>query len=269
MNKKNIYLLALLISAFSSNLFAQQLTTTGAMNKMGKTGFAPVIWLDTISNKSHLYALGPYEKLQGEITVVDGKPFYVTAYEEGKSKISQSWDIKSPFFVQANVANWQAFKLTSDISSVADIQAIVSKIARENGYDTSVPFPFKLEGVLEQATFHVVTPRSPDVIGYRENVKQQLFPFSDIKGQIIGFYSEKHQGVFTGSKSFIHVHFLKDDQTFMGHLDKIITSQSSLTLYLPAKNKSSKIRVNDTDFSKGRLGLQHDQNFTVIYAMGW
>jgi len=242
MKKNTIYIIALLVSALSNNLFAQQLTTTGAMNTMDKTGFAPQIWLDTINNKSHLYALEPYEKLQGEITIVDGKPFFVTAYIEGKSKIGQSWDIKSPFFVSANVTNWKAFELTDDISSVSDIQTIVADIAKANGYDTNTPFPFKLEGLLEQATFHIVTPRSNDITGYRENVNQQLFPFDNIKGQIIGFYSENHQGIFTGSKSFIHVHFLKNDQTFMGHLDKIKTSKSNLTLYLPSKSTSSTIR---------------------------
>jgi len=264
MKIKIIPLAVLLLSTLSNNLLAQQITATGAMSTMAKTGFAPQLSLDTLKNKTHLYGLGPYEKLQGEITIVDGKPFYATAYEAEKSTVSQSWNIKTPFFVQANVAHWQAFEITDDLASVGDIQTAVTTIAKANGYDLNIPFPFKLEGTLAEATCHIVTPRSPEIEGYRENVKQQLFSFKETSGQLIGFYSQNHQGIFTGSKTFIHVHFLKEDHTFMGHLDKVKATKSNLKLFLPAKKTMSGIQVNDTDFSKGKLGLKHEINLTDL-----
>lgn len=254
-----LYIALLLVGFIYQNGCAQQsgkVYTVGAMNKMGKTNFKTQVWLDTIPDKSHLYGMGPYDRMKGEIMVFDGKPFYASAFEEGKAMVGQSWDIRSPFFVYANVSEWREFELSGDISSVEDIQNKVAAIAQKNGYVLKEPFPFKIIGNLDTITTHIVTPRSSDVEGYRAGVKQQLFTFNNSKGSLLGFYSEKHQGIFTSSKSFVHVHYLSDDQTFMGHLDKINTDVKLLTLYLPIQQKNYKtgLRVNDTDFSKGRLG---------------
>lgn len=254
-----LYVALLLVALISQVGLAQQsgkVYTVGAMNEMGKTNFKTQVWLDTLPDKSHLFGMGPYDRMKGEIMVFDGKPFYASAFKEGKAMVGQSWDIRSPFFVYANVSEWQAVELSGDITALEDIQNQVAAIAKKNGYDTEVPFPFKIIGSFDSLTTHIVTPRSPDVDGYRTDVKQQLFSFDNSTGSLLGFYSEKHQGIFTSSKSYIHVHYLSDDQTFMGHLDKINTAVKALTLYLPARPKSYKtgLRVNDTDFSKGRLG---------------
>ena len=244
----------------------QNFATVGAMNQMLKTNYMPQIWLDTLTNKSHLYGLGPYGKLQGEITIVDGKPFYASAFEKGKPVIGQTWHMKSPFFVSANVENWNVFEISDSITSVKKIQQIVASIAKSKGYNTALPFVFKIRGVFDSITNHIVTPRSAEVEGFRPKVKEQNFSFKNVSGEIIGFYSEKHHGVFTGSKSNIHVHFLKDDLTFMGHLDKINTAKNSLKLYLPAKfnSNTSFLKVNDTDFSKGRLGNIQELNLNDL-----
>jgi len=254
-----LYVALLLIALVSQESHAQlsgKVYTVGAMNDMGKNNFQTQLWLDTLPDKSHLFGMGPYDRMKGEIMVFDGKPFYASAFEEGKAVVGQSWDIRSPFFVYANVSDWEAFELSGDITGLGDIQNQVAAIAKKNGYDTKESFPFKIIGNFDSLTTHIVTPRSPDVEGYRADVKQQLFSIDNSTGSLLGFYSEKHQGVFTSSKSYIHVHYLSDDQTFMGHLDKINTAAKALTLYLPAKAKSYKtgLRVNDTDFSKGRLG---------------
>lgn len=254
-----LYVALLLIALVSQDGLSQQsgkVYTVGAMNEMGKTNYKTQVWLDTLPVKSHLFGMGPYDRMKGEIMVFDGKPFYASAFKEGRALVGQSWDIRSPFFVYANVSKWEAFELSGDIESLEDIQYTVATIAQNNGHDIMEPFPFKIIGKFDGVTTHIVTPRSPDVEGYRAEIKQQVFEFIDSNGSLLGFYSEKHQGIFTSSKSFIHVHYLSDDQTFMGHLDKINTAVKALTLYLPAKPKSYKtgLRVNDTDFSKGRLG---------------
>jgi len=253
-----LYVALLLIALVSQDGLAQKsgkVYTVGAMNEMGKNNFQTQVWLDTLPDKSHLFGMGPYDRMKGEIMVFDGKPFYTSAFEEGKAVMGQSWDIRSPFFVYSNVSNWQAFELSGDITALEDIQNKVAAIAEKNGYDTKEPFPFKIIGNFDAITTHIVTPKSPDVEGYRADIKQQLFTFNNSKGSLLGFYSEKHQGIFTSSKSYIHVHYLSDDQTFMGHLDKIDTNVKSLTLFLPVqKSYKTGLRVNDTDFSKGRLG---------------
>ncbi|MGB5377202.1 hypothetical protein, partial [Muriicola sp.] len=96
-----LYEVLLLVALVSQVGLAQEsgkVFTAGAMNEMGKTNFKPQIWLDTLPDKSHLFGMGPYDRMKGEIMVFDGKPFYASAFEEAKALVSQSWDIRSPFF---------------------------------------------------------------------------------------------------------------------------------------------------------------------------
>jgi acetolactate decarboxylase len=230
------FYLTLAIILVSVPLHAQtpKVNVVGAMKAMGNT-YDLNISLDTISSKDHLYGMGPYDKMKGEITVVDGKPYYASAFEEGQYEIGEDWNIKSPFFVYSNVRKWNAFKIEEEFKSVSDIQERVATIAKENGYDMNRPFAFKIKGEFDALTVHIVTPRLPEVEGYREGVTFQKFSFENTKGEIVGFYSQHHQGVFTGSKSFVHVHFITKDKKFMGHLDKINTKGNTYKPYLPKK----------------------------------
>ncbi|MDF0708354.1 acetolactate decarboxylase [Flagellimonas okinawensis] len=235
MTLKNLSL-AFLSIVFFSQLHAQssKVRPIGAMKDMGNT-YDIHIWLDTLSNKKHLYGMGPYDKMKGEITVVDGHPYYASAFTEGAYQVGESWDIKSPFFVYGSVDQWKMFKIEGVFNSVGDIQQKVEQIAQEYGLDSNQAFPFRVTGNFDDLTAHIVTPRLPEVDGYREGVKSQKFSFKDTKGELIGFYSKNHQGIFTHTDSFVHIHFLMKDKTFMGHLDQITTAQKTFKLYLPKR----------------------------------
>lgn len=207
-----------------------------------------------------MLAIGPYDKMKGEITVFDGKPFFATALVKDKAIVGQNWDMRSPFFVYSNVKDWKEFSLIGPLNSPLEIQEKVADIAKSKGYDLKKPFAFRIAGIFDQITAHIVTPRTPEIVGYKPDVKSQKFFLENNIGELLNFYSEQHQGIFTGTKSFVHVHFLRDDQTFMGHLDEIGTGHQSFKLYLPKKQPVVKtaMQVNGTDFSKGRLGnIQH------------
>lgn len=45
-------------------------------------------------------------------------------------------------------------------------------------------------------------------------------------GTILGFFSKRHQGVYTHHDSFVHLHFLTDLKTETGHVDAIKIAQS-------------------------------------------
>lgn len=211
-----------------------KVVTIGAMNTMGKD-YEPKVWLDTISNKTHLYGMGPYDRMKGEIMVFDGKPFYASAFVEGKAQVGVSWDIYSPFFFYSNVNQWEVFDLDDSISSVTELQKSIEALAKRNGYNLDKPFPFRIKGIFDEITLHIVTPRNPDVEGYIPDRKQQVFDFEQTPGELLGFYSQHHEGIFTHGASFMHVHFISDDYTFMGHVDKLI-SNGTLKLYLPVNN---------------------------------
>lgn len=240
----------------SSTIFAQntQVKNIGSMADMGKENFAPHIKLDTISNKKHLYGMGPYGRMQGEISVFDGKPYYSSVDDSGRGIVAANWEIESPFFVYANVENWSEYSFSTAINSLDDIQKIVAETAQKNGYDLKKPFPFRIIGTYENMTTHIVIPRSAEIKGFQEGKKQADYLHYNQTGELLGFYSEQHQGVYTPKNSFVHIHFISEDAATMGHLDKITQSKAEFKLLLPSKNTSLNQKVNDTDFSKGRLG---------------
>ena len=77
MRQFKLYITLLLIGFISYNGNSQQpgkVHTVGAMSEMGKNNFKTQVWLDTIPDKAHLFGMGPYDRMKGEIMVFDGKP---------------------------------------------------------------------------------------------------------------------------------------------------------------------------------------------------
>jgi acetolactate decarboxylase len=220
---------------FSITVFAQipVVRSVGSMSNMGKENFAPHINLDTISTKSHFFGMGPLGRMQGEITVLNGKPFEASVNEKGEGVVQENWAIEAPFFVYANVTKWKKYPFSAKITNLDDLQKAVAQIAQQNGFDLQQPFPFRLTGTITSLTTHIVMPRSPEIAGYRADKKQADYDLVNQKGELLGFYSEKHQGIYTHKDSFIHVHFVSKDQKTMGHVDKINDKTAKMALYLP------------------------------------
>ncbi|MCP9757584.1 hypothetical protein EGI26_20675 [Lacihabitans sp. CCS-44] len=216
---KTLSLVSLLF--ICTKAFGQNVKNIGSMYSMGKENFAPHIKLDTISNKKHLFGMGPYGKMQGEISVFDGKPFFSSVDEKGRGIVSANWAIESPFFVYANVTKWQKYKLNLSFQNLDELQKAIENLAKEKGHVTENPFVIKIKGNFDQLTTHIVMPRSTEIPGYQANKKQADYNFEQIEGEILVFYSQKHQGVYTHKDSFIHAHFLSKDKKTMGHIDKI------------------------------------------------
>jgi acetolactate decarboxylase len=152
--------------------FAQQVYYQGSMSGMDKDNFAPHIKIDTLTHKKHLFGMGPYGRMQGEITIFDGKPFYSSVDEKGRGMVSSNWEIESPFFVYANVENWAEYEVSAEFNTLEDIQKVVEETAQSKGYDLKKPFPFRIKGVFDIMTTHIVMPRSQEIKGYRSGKKQ-------------------------------------------------------------------------------------------------
>lgn len=228
----------------------------GAMRNMGAQNFKANISIDTLTRKG-LFGIGPYGTMQGEITVWNGRPLIAQVQADGSASVSQRWQTQAPFFVYANVNEWQKHEVMVRINSLADVQVAIENLIKEKGYSLFNPFPFRIETKVDELTTHVVTPRSSEVPGYMAGKNQFSYVYQNISGELIGFYSQQHQGIFTHKDSYIHVHFVSDDMTIMGHVDKITITERKVIIYLPSKSPATgsiKIKTNDTDFSKGRLG---------------
>jgi acetolactate decarboxylase len=179
-----------------------------------------------------LVALGPMAQLDGEITAVDGKLW--VSKVKGSKQLETSTDAQSAaaFLVWAHVTQWrEPVALSRAAKDHGALEAVIEQAAREAGLDTSQAFPFKLVGVADQIDYHVLAPLPAKGHGGHSghgapaastDHKSQAVNLKLVgkEATLVGFYSNKHEGVFTHRGSRVHLHVV-DADGHTGHVDEI------------------------------------------------
>jgi len=210
-----------------------QVMHSGAMSEMGKNGFAPTISLDSLQKYKHLIGLGPLGKMEGEITVLDGKMYGGKSLISGETVVANDWKVQAPFLVYADVANWEKIKLSGSAESMAELEEKIKEAALSAGINLEEPFFFRIEGSFDQMVTHIVTPRAPEIEGYVAGQNQKNYDHASDSGELIGVYSKIGQRIYTHHDSFMHVHFLNMGKDFTGHMDKFESNLDQLVIYFP------------------------------------
>ena len=237
--KHKTILLALTIFTLTSNSAIAQQTSgdvkiVGEMkNVMWKGQLSGSINLDTLTNKTHLYGLGPVEYLRGEILIVDGKSYKSTVVSGKTMKVEETYDLKAPFFGYAVISKWTEHELPDSVQSIPQLENYLDQTTK----NASRPFMFKLTGTVEQATIHVVNlPEGSKVSSPDEaHEGQKNYDLKNEQSEIIGFFSTEHKAIFTHHDTFLHMHLITKDRLKMGHLDKVVFKKGTVKLYLPAE----------------------------------
>lgn len=141
----------------SATGFAQtnypDVTIVGAMkNVMWKGQLYGTINLDTISNKAHLYGIGPIEYLKGELMILDGRSFKSTVVNDTTMKVEETYNSRAPFFGYTHISKWEEHLLPDSIITLEQLQNYLNKITGT----FKRPFMFKMSGHVDEATIHVV-----------------------------------------------------------------------------------------------------------------
>lgn len=133
-----------LAAAISFSAQAQVVFTAGAArNVMMGTDLSPHVQLDTLIEHPHLFALGPVEDLQGEITVFDGQVFTSGAFGED-AVVQLQPKVRAPFLVYAYVPSWAAYELKQPIDSPKTLERLIDSLGQTHGYRPDEAFPFRL-----------------------------------------------------------------------------------------------------------------------------
>ena len=192
------------------------------------------ILLDTIANKQHLYGIGPVEYLSGEILIIDGKSYTSTVISKTAMHVEETFNLKAPFFGYAQIPAWQEIVLPPSIQTIQELEIYLDQQTKQ----APRPFLFKLSGIAEEASIHIVnlpkgaTVRSPQD-AHQGNVN---YVISNQSVDIIGFFSTEHKAIFTHHDTFLHLHLITSDRQKMGHLDQVRLKSGSVKLYLPIEN---------------------------------
>ena len=177
----------------------------------------------------NFYALGALEYLQGEIQIFDSES-YITSVEKNSLKYDKTLSEKAALLVYAEVPEWKNFKLPKDITTENEFETFLLKVARENNIDIAAPFPFMLEGIAESFSWHVINWRKNDTVhSHKKHKTSGLYgTINDKNVAMLGFYSNKHHGIFTHHKTNFHVHVKMEGNGVSGHVDEFRLSEGMI-----------------------------------------
>lgn len=199
-------------------------------NVMHKGELFGTIDLDTISNKSHLYGLGPVEYLRGEILIVDGKSYISRVLSDSTMSMEESYQVKAPFFVYSNIEKWVEKPIPDSVQTTHQLELFLDAVTK----DAIRPFAFRLIATVDSADIHIVNlPEGTEVHSPEEaHQNQKTYRVINSEVEIIGFFSTEHAGVFIHHDSFVHMHLITKDRTQMGHVDMMTLTKGKAKLYL-------------------------------------
>lgn len=239
---KNLFQVLIFFSVLIANSCSEETTMDndsktaiqikGAMKKVMRTGqLQGTFNLASISNEKHIYGLGPIEYLKGELLIVDGKSYASTVTSDSTMSVEETFQVKAPFFVYTSVENWEEINLPNEVQTIPQLETYLNKVAKK----IKRPFVFKLSGLIEKATIHVVNLPKGAKVRSHEEAHQGLVNYNLVNDyvDIIGFFSTKHQGVFTHHDSYLHMHLITADKMKMGHLDNVKFKKDAIKLFLP------------------------------------
>jgi acetolactate decarboxylase len=194
--------------------------------------------LKTLADVHHLYGIGPFEQLRGEVTIADSRPALARVAPDGTVKVIESFAMGVPFFVWAEVPRWRQVPIPADVRSFEELERFVPKAAAAAGLDAERPLPFLVGGREDLIEFHIVNHIGDGPINVEIHKAIQIaFQLEKVEATIVGFHSTKHRGIFTPGDSNIHIHFQTPDNSKSGHIQKLALGDGAI-LSLPAANTS-------------------------------
>ena len=206
----------------------------GALKNMMSGDISKKILIDTISDKTNLYALGAYEDLKGEIQIFNGVALNSKAINS-QLTLNDSMNVAASLLVYANVSDWSE-SISISFASKSALESLIINTAIKSGLDIEKPTPFLLEGDAFNIDWHVIDWDKNDTVHTHKKHQESGVngTINSRKISVLGFYSNKHKAVFTHHSTTIHMHFKTEDNLLAGHVDEIAT-KGTITLKLPKK----------------------------------
>lgn len=183
--------------------------------------------------RNHLYALGAFENLKGEIQIFNGVSFssYV---EDSVLKFDKTFDKKATLLVSAHVSSWKEVRIPESVNSYEKLEKFIAKSAKEKGIDIEKPFPFLIQGKVKSFDWHTINWKDGDTEhSHEKHVNSGLHGTvgaTDV--EMLGFYSNKHHAIFTHHTTNMHIHVRTVNGEVAGHLDEL-TLGKGMVLQLP------------------------------------
>lgn len=220
------------------SIFAQKTTwkvkTAGAMREMFETGdIDGKTDVSKITTQTNLYAVGPLENLSGEIMIWNGES-WTSFIKDNHVVVERNPKAKAVFFVWSNVEKWTEISIPNSVKTYNELEKFIAESAVKNNLNSSEALPFRLSGKFETVDWHINDYKSDGGELTREKHDKLKFKSKSENAnlEMIGFYSPKHQGIFTHHTRTSHIHVTDEKRTFIGHVDDLKLN-GAIKLFLP------------------------------------
>lgn len=197
----------------------------------GQTGAA--VRVAEVVPGPHAFALGALSELRGEITVLDDVVWTAYPGHDGAPEVrTGATDEAAALLVVAAVPRWREVPVTADITA-DDLDAEIERLATAAGIDTSAPFPVRFSGPLVDLRWHIVDGRKLQPgSSHAEHARTAVSGVeASVDGELLGFFSKTHAGVFTHHGSNTHFHIVLPDRPLTGHVDGVAIGRGAKVLF--------------------------------------
>ena len=111
--------------------------------------------LERFEGLQNLYAVGPLEQARREVSIYDGVPL-ISDIQSGQVNVTIDSYRHAAFLVYAIVENWRRLTVRNPIKTEQQLEEQLLAHAVTSGIDVDQPFAFLLNGLVAQATFHIL-----------------------------------------------------------------------------------------------------------------
>lgn len=228
------FLFAALLMSCQNSQPRYEVHHRGALRTLMHAGdLRATVALDTLQTLPQLYALGALENLKGEVLIYDNEAF-VSFVQDSAVRVARDFGHKAALLVYAQNSQWHEIEIEEELATANALEAFVVQAAKQRGLNLEAPFPFLLKGTIAALDWHVVNWAEGDTVhthakhkasGMHGRLEQEAV-------EILGFYSDRHQGVFTHHDSKLHMHAKTVAGDFAGHVDELQMNRA-MRLLLP------------------------------------
>ncbi|HEX6811325.1 MAG TPA: acetolactate decarboxylase [Planctomycetota bacterium] len=211
-----------------------QVKAWGALRAMfheGQTG--PTVSLATLLPDPDLFAVGALAGLAGEVTVLEGRVYLsYPAGETARTETPARTDAAATLLVASRVPAWRPVT-TREAIRFEQLDDAIAALATSAGIPGE-RFPFLVEGDVEDLQWHVIdgTRLPAGTTSHQDHLEAAVKGKRDRgPATLVGFYSEKDQGVFTHMGSRTHIHCVVQGPVATGHVDHVVIPAGSIVKF--------------------------------------
>ncbi len=203
---------------------------------MHKGDLSAKIDLSELYEMDHIYALGALENLKGEVQIFASQA--CNSYVDGsKLKMDTTFHQKACLLVYASVEEWETIAIPPEVENRKDLEDYIVEKAASKGISSNTPIPFLIDGIAKKIDWHVIDwPEGDTEHSHEKHIRSGLHgQLENVDAQFLGFYSDKHKGIFTHHTSNTHIHMKLSNDSIAGHVDDILLGDNMI-LSLPKLN---------------------------------